>query len=62
MKNLLQQMTEITVEELQQYFEDYIERVTQGESFLVKNSSGDCVLVPVEEYEDMIRICNGLTD
>ena len=62
MKNLLQQMTEITVEELQQYFEDYIERVTQGESFLVKSSSGDCVLVPVEEYEDMIRICNGLTD
>jgi prevent-host-death family protein len=62
MKNLLQQMTEITVEELQQYFEDYIERVTQGESFLVKNSSGDCVLVPVEEYEDMIRICNGLVD
>jgi prevent-host-death family protein len=62
MKNLLQQMTEITVEELQQYFEDYIERVTQGESFLVKSSFGDCVLVPVEEYEDMIRICNGLTD
>ena len=62
MKNLLQQMTEITVEELQQYFEDYIERVTQGESFLVKSSSGDCVLVPVEEYEDMIRICNGLVD
>ena len=62
MKNLLQQMTEITVEELQEYFEDYIERVTQGESLLIKSSGGDCVLMPVEEYEDMIRICNGLTD
>ena len=62
MKNLLQQMTEITVEELQEYFEDYIERVSQGESFLLKGSEGDCVLMPVEEYEDMIRICNGLTD
>jgi len=55
-------MTEITVEELQEYFEDYIERVTQGESLLIKSSGGDCVLMPVEEYEDMIRICNGLTD
>jgi len=55
-------MTEITVDELQQYFEDYIDRVGEGETFLIKSASGDCVLMPVEEYEDMIRICSGFTD
>ena len=55
-------MTEITVEELQEYFDDYIERVVQGENFLIKSIDRDVVLMSVEEYEDMIRICNGLTD
>jgi len=55
-------MTEITIEELQEYFEDYIGRVEEGEMFLVKSSYGDIVLMPAEEYEDIIRICNGLTD
>jgi hypothetical protein len=55
-------MTEITIEELQQYFEDYLERVENGELFLIKSAQGDLVMLPVEEYEDMVRICNGLTD
>ncbi|WJZ48044.1 prevent host death protein [Synechococcus phage DSL-LC03] len=53
-------MTEITVEELQEYFDDYIERVAQGETFLVKSVDGDVVLMPVDEYDDLIRI--GMTD
>jgi len=58
----MESMTEITIEELQEYFEDYIGRVEEGEMFLVKSSYGDIVLMPAEEYEDIIRICNGLTD
>jgi prevent-host-death family protein len=56
------EMTEITIEELQEYFEDYLDRVENGETFLVKSTYGDVVLTPAEEYEDMIRICNDLTD
>lgn len=55
-------MTEITVEELEQYFEEYLERVEDGETFLIKHSNGDLVLMPVEEYDDMVRTCTGLTD
>jgi len=58
----MKEMTEITIEELQQYFDDYISRVEEGEMFLVKSSYGDVVLMPAEEYDDVIRICNGLTD
>jgi hypothetical protein len=49
-------MTEITIEELQEYFEDYISRVEEGETFLVKSIYGEVVLMPAEEYEDIIRI------
>ena len=56
----MQQMTEITVEELQEYFEDYLDRVESGESFLIKSTYGDVVLMPVEEYEDTVRICSDI--
>jgi prevent-host-death family protein len=62
MKKLIRQMTEITVDELQQYFEDYLDRVGEGETFLIKSVNGDCVLMPIDEYEDMVRICSGFTD
>jgi len=58
----MESMTEITIEELQEYFDDYIARVEEGEVFLVKSTYGNVVLMPVEEYEDIVRICNGLTD
>ena len=56
----MQQMTEITIEELQKYFDEYVDRVESGESFLVKSTYGDVVLMPAEEYDDLIRI--GMTD
>ena len=55
-------MTEITIEELQEYFDDYIERVENGENFLITSSTGDVVIMPVDQYDDMIRICMGTTD
>jgi len=55
-------MTEITAEELEQYFEEYLDRVEQGETFLIKTPHGDVMLMPVNEYEDMVRICTGSTD
>jgi hypothetical protein len=51
-------MTEITFGEFQEYFEDYIERVENGESFLIKGGSCDFVILPVSEHEELIRISN----
>jgi len=55
-------MTEITVEELEKYFEEYLDRVEEGETFLVKSSHGDVMLMPVDEYDDMVRMSTGLTE
>ena len=55
-------MTEITVEELEKYFEEYLDRVEEGETFLIKHPNGDLMLMPADEYDDMVRICTGSTD
>ena len=55
-------MTEITVEELEQYFEEYLDRVEEGETFLIKHSRGDLMLMPADEYDDIIRMSSGLTE
>ena len=55
-------MTEITLEELEKYFEEYLDRVEDGETFLVKSSNGDVMLMPVDEYDDMVRMCTEATD
>lgn len=51
-------MTEITFEELQQYFEDYVERVSGGESFLITGGHSDFVMLPAHEYDEFVRISN----
>lgn len=49
-------MQELTVEELEEYFEDIIDRVGQGESFLIRTQEDkDCVLVPYNEYEEYYK-------
>lgn len=45
-------MQELTMEEFEEYFEDIIDRVDQGESFLIRTKEDkDCVLIPYNEYE-----------
>jgi len=55
-------MTEITLQELEQYFEEYLDRVEEGETFLVKAPQGNVVLMPVEEHDEMVRLCAETTD
>ncbi len=55
----LQSMKKITVEELQNKFEEYLDKVEAGESFIISNETGDVVMVPanvIEEVDDLIRI------
>jgi antitoxin (DNA-binding transcriptional repressor) of toxin-antitoxin stability system len=53
-------MKTLTVQELQEKFEYYLDRVETGESFLIKSQYGDAMLIPYnngeEEIDDLIRI------
>ncbi len=57
----LQKMESFTVEEFQIHFDELIERVENGESFIIKSDYGDAVLIPCkgencEELDEVIRI------
>ena len=52
-------MKTLTIEELQQDFDDVISRVENGESFLIKSEYGDAMLIPYSHYkecDDLVRI------
>lgn len=53
-------MESFTVEQFQTYFDELIERVENGESFMIESEYGSAVLVPCgdncEELDDIIRI------
>lgn len=55
-----EKMESFTVEEFQVHFDELIERVEGGESFLIKSEYGDAVIVPCgnncDELDDIIRI------
>jgi prevent-host-death family protein len=47
------EMTEITLEDLEENFEQVIERVEDGEHFLIRTTDNkDCVLMPYDDYSD----------
>lgn len=45
-------MTEVTVEELEENFEEIFERVADGEHFLIKTNESDVVMVPYDDYAE----------
>jgi hypothetical protein len=53
-------MESFTVEQFQVYFDELIERVENGESFMIESEYGNAILVPCgdncEELDDIIRI------
>ena len=50
-------MEKFTVEQFQSDFDNLMERIENGESFLITSEYGDAVIVPyTEETEDLIRI------
>jgi prevent-host-death family protein len=48
-------MKRLTIEELENNFEEYLDKVEQGESYLIENKSGNVVLVKYDE-EELLRI------
>ncbi len=52
-------MKTLTIEELQENFEEYFNKVEEGESFLIESKYGSVLLVPYKEHkevDDLIRI------
>lgn len=53
----LQLMNKVTIEELQKNFEEYLDKVQEGESFLVASEYGEVILTQSrEEDDDIVRI------
>ena len=50
-------MEKFTVEQFQSDFDNLMERIENGESFLITSEYGDAVIIPyTQETEDLIRI------
>lgn len=52
---ILQSMKRLTIEDLENNFEEYLDKVEQGESYLIQNETGDVLLVKYDE-EELLRI------
>jgi hypothetical protein len=48
--NAPQQMESFTVEEFQLHFDELLERIEDGESFIIKSEYGNAIMMP---YENM---------
>jgi antitoxin (DNA-binding transcriptional repressor) of toxin-antitoxin stability system len=52
-------MEKFTVEEFQSDFDSLLERVENGESFIITSEHGDAMMIPYSQYkevDDLIRI------
>jgi hypothetical protein len=50
--NTLQQMESFTVEEFQLHFDELLERIENGESFLIKSEYGNAIMMPYENPDN----------
>jgi hypothetical protein len=54
-----QSLEKLTVEEFQEDFDNLLERVEGGESFIITSEQGDAMIMPYNDYkeiDDLIRI------
>ena len=54
MNQEIDQLPSFTIEEFQSNFDNLIERVQNGESFLIKSDHGNAIMVP---YKEVVKIC-----
>ena len=53
MTNDIEQLKSFTVEEFQSNFDNLIERVQNGESFIIKSEYGNAIMVP---YKEIVKV------
>jgi antitoxin (DNA-binding transcriptional repressor) of toxin-antitoxin stability system len=54
MNKELNKLEEFTIEEFHKNFDNLLNRVENGESFIIKSEHGNAVMVP---YKDVVGIC-----
>ena len=54
MNQELNELQVFTIEEFQKDFDTLIDRVENGESFIIKSEHGNAVMIP---YKDVVSIC-----
>lgn len=55
-------MKTFTIEEFQEDFDNLLERVENGESFVIKSQYGNAVLIPHAEYKEVDELVKCLCD
>jgi hypothetical protein len=55
-------MQKFTVEEFQSDFDNLLERVENGESFIITNEGSEVMMIPAKYYECSIETVNGVVD
>ena len=55
-------MEKFTVEEFQKDFDNLLERVENGESFIVTDQGKEVVIMPAEDYEYIVDTVDGIVD
>ena len=55
-------MEKFTVEEFQSDFDNLLERVENGESFIVTDQGKEVVIMPAEDYEYIVDTVDGIVD
>ena len=58
----MKQMKKFTVEEFQKDFDNLLERVENGESFIVTDQGKEVVIMPAEDYEYIVDTVDGIVD
>ena len=58
----MKRMKKFTVEEFQADFDNLLERVENGESFIVTDDKKEVVIMPANEYEYIVDAVDGIVD
>lgn len=54
-QNTFDQMEKFNIEDFQKNFDEIMERVENGESFLIESEYGNAVMVPYKEVREVLK-------
>ena len=58
----MKRMKKFTVEQFQEDFDNLLERVENGESFIITSEGKEVVIMPAKDYEYIVDTVDGIVD
>jgi len=58
----MKRMEKFTVEEFETDFDNLLEKVENGESFIITSEGKEVVIMPAEDYEYIVDTVDGIVD